>query len=29
MIKLAQMALKGVNWVHNDKSTSIVLKVVN
>ena len=26
MIKLAQMALKGVNWVHNDKITSNCLE---
>ena len=26
MIKLGQMVLKGVNWVHNDKIRSMVLK---
>ena len=29
MIKLGQMVLKGVNWVHNDKSHQIILKGVN
>ena len=29
MIKLGQMILKGVNWVHNDKSDDMVLKGVN
>ena len=26
MIKLGQMVLKGVNWVHNDKLGQMVLK---
>ena len=29
MIKLGQMVLKGVNWVHNEKSGQMVLKGVN
>ena len=29
MIKWGQMALKGVNWVHNDKLGQMVLKGVN
>ena len=29
MIKLGQMVLKGVNWVHNDKIGQMVLKGVN
>ena len=29
MIKLGQMVLKGVNWVHNDKTGQMVLKGVN
>ena len=29
MIKLGQMVLKGVNWVHNDKLDQMVLKGVN
>ena len=29
MIKLGQMVLKGVNWVHNDKMGQMVLKGVN
>ena len=28
MIKMGQMVLKGVNWVHNDKLGQIVLKGV-
>ena len=28
MIKLGQMVLKGVNWVHNDKLDQMVLKGV-
>ena len=28
-IKLGQMVLKGVNWVHNDKMGQIILKGVN
>ena len=29
MIKLGQMVLKGVNWVHNDKLGQMVMKGVN
>ena len=29
MVKLGQMVLKGVNWVHNAKSGHMVLKAVN
>ena len=29
MIKLGQMVLKGVTWVHNDKMGQMVLKGVN
>ena len=29
MIKLGQMVLKGVNWIHNAKSGHMVLKGVN
>ena len=29
MIKLGQMVLKAVNWVHNDKLGKMVLKGVN
>ena len=29
MIKVVQMVLKGVNWVHNAKSGHMVLKGVN
>ena len=28
MIKLGQMVLKGVNWVHNDKIRSMVLESI-
>ena len=29
MIKSGQMVLKGVNWVHSDKISPMVLKGVN
>ena len=29
MVKLGQMVLEGVNWVHNAKSGHMVLKGVN
>ena len=29
MIKLGKMVLKGVSWVHNEKSGQMVLKGVN